>query len=606
MNEKKFFGKLKSLFGSVSVEEKVSGKMIVLLLVILLSFLMIVICVMNLIRSFSLDKTQKQEIGNVTETTVTEPDVTVTTEPVTEAEVTTVSEYVLNTTLINQSEYELLIEAEDAKGSESLAVSDARTGFSGGGYLTGFDVQSGNSMEFIYDIPAEQHYDISVCFASDAVVKNEICLNGEQLFDFECTEETVGRFVVKTYYGVFLEKGNAVITVKELDGGFDLDYIRIKNNQSIYSSHTDILPDLINPYAIDEAKELMKYLADNYGERIITGQYVSDARDIEINKIYENTSNYPAIRFGDMSMYSINSDEKISPEYDEVSAAIKWAEKGGIVGYMWHWKAPVYENEFYTEKTRFDLSLAVTDTDVALMTADEIQALYQEGLLTAETVNILYDIDAVSAQLKRLRDNNIPVLWRPLHEASGDWFWWGNAGPEAYKWLWNVLYRRQTEYHNLDNLIWIWSAQGSEYFVGNSMFDIAAVDLYGENTDNASYYKQYQWLYSLTGGQKLIALSECGILPDMELTFRDRAVWSFFGLWYGDYILDKNGELSEKYNSRESLLKMYNSNRTITLDKYRNKSVLYEEAPVTTVAENQAEPLVTDTAPPDNNEDISE
>jgi hypothetical protein len=70
--------------------------------------------------------------------------------------------------------------------------------------------------------------------------------------------------------------------------------------------------------------------------------------------------------------------------------------------------------------------------------------------------------------------------------------------------------------------------------------------------------------------------------------------------------LDKNGELSEKYNSRESLLKMYNSNRTITLDKYRNKSVLYEEAPVTTVAENQAEPLVTDTAPPDNNEDISE
>ena len=119
--------------------------------------------------------------------------------------------------------------------------------------------------------------------------------------------------------------------------------------------------------------------------------------------------------------------------------------------------------------------------------------------------------------------------------------------------------------------------------MGNAAFDIASVDLYSDNTDNTSYYKQYQWIYSLTGGQKLIALSECGTLPDMELTFRDSAVWSFFGLWYGDYILDKNGDLSEKYNTREDLIRMYNSNRTITLDKYKNKSVFKEETPVTTV-----------------------
>ena len=94
----------------------------------------------------------------------------------------------------------------------------------------------------------------------------------------------------------------------------------------------------------------------------------------------------------------------------------------------------------------------------------------------------------------------------------------------------------------------------------------------------------------------------------MELTFRDRAVWSFFGLWYGDYILDKNGNLSEKYNTRESFLKMYNSNRTITLEKYKNKSVLKEEKPVTTAAALTQPPVVTpdittETIPPEETDE---
>jgi len=577
LNEKKTDGKLKNIFSSVSAEEKVSGKMTALLAAMFVSFMLIIVCVLNLVHSLSTDKK--------TADTDIKPDVTVT-EPQQE-EVTaeqpkaTVTEYIIKVEQINPSEYEQIAEAEDMDGSWSLTEADYRPGYSGSGYLTDFSPETGNSLSFEFDVPASQHYDISVCFASDEVVRNEIMYNGETLFDFECTQETTGRFVLKTYYGVYFEAGRVVLNVHELQAGIDLDYIKICSNKSIYSSKTDIEPALVNSDASAEAKTLMKYLTDNFGKRILTGQYVSDVKNVEINKIYENTSNYPAVRFGDMSAYSVNSSAPLKPEEDDVSAAIKWAENGGIVGYIWHWRAPLYENEFYSEKTDFDLSMAVTDFDIALMPVEKIEELHQDGMINAETVLLIHDIDNVSKQLVRLKDKNIPVLWRPLHEASGDWFWWGDSGPECYKWLWDLLYRRQTEYHKLNNLIWIWSAQGSEYFVGNSAFDIASVDLYSDNTDNTSYYKQYQWLYSLTGGQKLIALSECGTLPDMELTFRDRAVWSFFGLWYGDYILDKNGNLSEKYNTRESLVKMYNSNRTITLEKYKNKSVLKEEAPVT-------------------------
>ncbi|MBR3024291.1 MAG: glycoside hydrolase [Oscillospiraceae bacterium] len=594
---------IKTIFASVTAEKKVSGKLVVLLVAMFAAFIFAAVCVLNFLQN-SVDRKTVDEDSS-SDSSVTEPAETMVTEEPRE----TVSEYVLNAETINQTAFEQLIEAEDTEGNWCLTEADYRPGYSGDGYLTDFNVDEGNSLFFRFSIPTAQHYDISICFASDEVVRNEVCLNGEQLFEFECTEETVGRFVIKTYYGVFFEPGETTLTVHEIEGGIDLDYLCIRNNQSIYSSRTDISPSLVNSNASAEAKELMKYLTDNFGKRIITGQYVSDWRNIELEKIYENTLNYPAIRFGDMSQYSVNAAEPVPAEEDDVSAALKWAEKGGIVGYIWHWKAPLYENEFYSEKTDFDLTNAVTDMDVAMLSPQKIDELYQEGTLTAETVLLIHDIDNVSAQLARLKEKHVPVLWRPLHEASGDWFWWGSSGADSYKWLWNLLYKRQTEYHKLNNLIWIWSAQGTDYFVGNAAFDIASVDLYSDNTDNTSYYKQYQWIYSLTGGQKLIALSECGTLPDMELTFRDRAVWSFFGLWYGDYILDKNGDLSEKYNTREDLIRMYNSNRTITLDKYKNKSVFKEEPPVstapvtTTPAASSTVTETVTTAPEEEDED---
>ncbi len=566
MKENKLINRVKKIFEKVSAEEKISGKMIALLVIILVSFLAIVICLITLMQK------GKSDSQGIPDLTATVQQTTSYTETDSKKE-TGVSEYVINDANINPSAYEKLIEAETLDRPENLNVDSTRPGFSGEGFVWGFTAEDAKVLQFVFDVPTSQHYDISICFASDNVVRNEIYMNNELLFDFSCKPDSTGRFVIKTYYGVFMEKGKNTFTVHQVDGGFDLDYIKVQNNQSIYAAKTDIEPNLINASATDATKELMKYLTDNFGKKVITGQYVSDSQNTEIQKIFENTAKYPAIRFGDLRGYSTNLPEsEKNKNTDEIEAAVKWAEDGGIVGYVWHWYSPMYEPEIYSEKTKFDLGYAVTVNDVAVMNDEDLEHYRSVGAITNECYCLIKDIDAVSLQLQKLNEKNIPVLWRPLHEASGDWFWWGKSGPDAYKWLWTVMYRRMTEYHHLNNLIWVWSAQGTDYFVGNNLFDIAAVDLYDSNADNTSYYKQYQWLYSLTEGQKLIALSECGTLPDMELTFRDRAVWSFFGLWYGDYILDKNGELSEKYNTRESLMIMYNSNRSITLDKYKKRN----------------------------------
>jgi mannan endo-1,4-beta-mannosidase len=54
--------------------------------------------------------------------------------------------------------------------------------------------------------------------------------------------------------------------------------------------------------------------------------------------------------------------------------------------------------------------------------------------------------------------------------------------------------------------------------------------------------------------------------------FRDKAMWSFFGLWYGDYIMNSNGNFSSVYNSEENIKKTYNSEGTINLYKYVNRN----------------------------------
>lgn len=36
----------------------------------------------------------------------------------------------------------------------------------------------------------------------------------------------------------------------------------------------------------------------------------------------------------------------------------------------------------------------------------------------------------------------VPVLWRPLHEAGGKWFWWGSHGASVTIKLYDIMFNR--------------------------------------------------------------------------------------------------------------------------------------------------------------------
>lgn len=486
------------------------------------------------------------------------------TEPVTTEPVESYPEYPITYPEIEQQDTGDLYEAENFV-AEGLNVASDRSNFSGDGYVTGFSAENVNSLGFDINVPSNQHYDLSFCIASDELVDCTVFLNESEISRFKTTSD--GAFTIITLYGVFLVKGESEIRLCAENGNIDLDYLKLSNNTTLSEISYDANGELANANAAESAKELMGFLSENYGKYIITGQYVSDNADSELDLVYRTTGKYPVIRFSAME----NSGDSFDDGYKTVDAAAEWYRKGGIVGLMWHWESPGKTPSVYAKDTDFRLSDAVTDIDIANLSQEEIRGLYGEGKISEQCYGLILDIDNMSGQLLSLKNKGIPVLWRPLHEASGDWFWWGASGTDAYKWLWELMYARMTEYFGLDNLIWIWNGQSADTLVDKNTFDIAAVDIYiGSDKEYGSRYEQFAALQKLVGSDKLIALSECSSVPDIDVSFRDNAVWSFFGLWYGEYLEDENGGYSEKYMSKDSFIRAYNSSGALTLDEYIN------------------------------------
>ena len=354
---------------------------------------------------------------------------------------------------------------------------------------------------------------------------------------------------------VWLGAGTHEISVTKYWGWIRADSLWLEQSQSLPEDLYDVQPTLCDPNASDNAKRLMTYLCDSYGKYIISGQYCDEGMyGAENATIWRNCDGeYPAILGLDLIEYSPSRQAHGSTS-NAVEKAIDYWEKGGIVTFCWHWNAPekyltgIWYSGFYKEYTDIDLAAIMEGRD-------------QEGYEL-----LLSDIDAIAAQLKRLDEAGVPVLWRPLHEASGGWFWWGSAGSEAYISLYRLLYDRLVNVHGLHNLIWVWNGQAADWYPGDEYVDIIGEDIYpGERvyTSQAARFIQATQ-YSRT--RKLIVLSENGCLPDPDLAFRDGILWGYTGTWSGSFVVKNKAynTLSEQYTDKDMLRKFYLDERVIT------------------------------------------
>ena len=121
----------------------------------------------------------------------------------------------------------------------------------------------------------------------------------------------------------------------------------------------------------------------------------------------------------------------------------------------------------------------------------------------------------------------IPVLFRPFHELTGNWFWWtkNTCTPEEFKKLWRYTIDYLRDKRKVHNLIYVYNTAGNfntkeqflERYPGDEYVDIVSFDDYqtGDPSRDSSFVKGLSLKLSLLNSiaselKKIPALSETG------------------------------------------------------------------------------------------------
>lgn len=439
-------------------------------------------------------------------------------------------------------------EAEDAELAGNVKASAE------GGYVAGFE-NNGDSCSFTVDISTEGFYDLNFVSAAEGGYKENYVTVDNDCIGTIAVEST--DFSDAVIARVYLTQGAHNIAVSKYWGWIKLDKLVVQTAVPIDESIYQVSADLINRNATEEAKRLMHYLVDIYGKNVLSGQYCDQGQfGKEMTVINKATDKFPAVLGLDFIEYTpsrvANGSVGKATDY-----AIKFWENGGIVTFCWHWNAPEkyltaeWYKGFNTEATNIDLTKIMNGED-------------KEGYDL-----LMKDIDAIAQQLLLLQEAKVPVLWRPLHEAAGGWFWWGASGPDVYKKLYILLYDKLTNDYGLNNLIWLWNGQDKDWYPGDAYVDIIGEDIYPGEKVYGSQINKYLDAVNYTTNKKMIVLSENGCVPDPDLLVRDGAMWGFFCTWGGEFVAKDSSiyALSEQYTEAFMLKKAYDSELVITLDE---------------------------------------
>lgn len=456
------------------------------------------------------------------------------------------------------ADFSLTVEAESGKLEGNAKANDFPDA-SGGAYVNGVNVE-GDALTMTADIEYSGFYDMNFLTMGSEGRVNNVLVDGMKVGDI--TTNSPAEFGDTLLSYIYLDKGTHEITITPSWGYVDIDCLILTAAATPITEDTyKVEPTLVNPNADENTKRLYKFLCDIYGKYSLAGQYADEGRaSSEYEKITAKTGKTFAVLGLDMGNYSLGSKAH-GAESKTVEYAYDWYKNaGGIVQLCWHWTTPEdyavnagdqpWYSSFYKEGSKLDLDKIMNGED---------DAAYQL---------LMDDIDNMANELVRLRDAGVPVLWRPLHEAAGGWFWWGNCEPESYKKLWNVMYDKMTNEHNLTNLIWVWNGQDPAWYPGDETVDINGWDIYAGNHVDSSQSGRFDDMATNYGTKtKLIALTENGCVMDPDKVFNDNARWLFWGTWSDPFTMKLGVVINDEYTTVELLTKAYNHERVLTLDE---------------------------------------
>lgn len=237
--------------------------------------------------------------------------------------------------------------------------------------------------------------------------------------------------------------------------------------------------DPANPNSNEDVKQILKYfhsLKNRTDHKLISGQFMGYSQGVggypKIEKIYTNTGKYVGLVGSD---YSTQPNDYSYLEYKYTNAGLIKAWKGGsLVTLTLHLPNPTGG----ALKTPINLNKVLDPTNDPTTYARWFQ-----------------ELDLIAEGLSQLQDSGVVVLFRPLHEMNGGWFWWGGPDTNKFKILWKQVFDYFTNTKKLNNLIWVFAPNSqnpsntttpapSKFYPGDEYVDLTGLDAYTSNITN--------------------------------------------------------------------------------------------------------------------------
>ena len=389
-------------------------------------------------------------------------------------------------------------------------------------------------------------------------------IGGEKVVNCK-VNETSTSFRLNQYNEVevglfFMQKGTNTLTITPSWTWYDIDYVRIQPDDGTLAFN--LSPTPVDAEATDAARLMYHFLLQHFGTKSISGIMTGDmttangnvTQHADVKAVYQASGKYPAlVGFDFMNATGKSASSNWMRDYtiSSVALAKDTYRRGGFPAFTWHWRDPSRSTDaFYTDQT----SMRITNAMNSDGTWNTSSTLYK---------NIIADIDVVADYFLELQAEGMACIFRPLHEASGGWFWWGREGATPFRQLYRLVYDEMVRVKGVHNVIWVGNADpnDSEWNPGDELFDVVSADIYNPDFDYSSNAPTFYNLQKLTQGKKIIALSENGPIPDIQKEVDEEAVWSWWMPWYQTW----NGGFVNK-TSNEEWRKCMNDPRVVTLD----------------------------------------
>ncbi|ANI90263.1 beta-mannosidase [Arachidicoccus ginsenosidimutans] len=197
-------------------------------------------------------------------------------------------------------------------------------------------------------------------------------------------------------------------------------------------------------------------------------KYQKDSSDVK-----SITGDYPGLFGCDLSGLESDHDKDIDGNpFSLVKSCVEWAyAKGGVITFSWHSPSPLGNG-----KTAWDTTHGTV-----------------ESILPGGINHVLYQtwLDKVAAFLNSLKGAHgeaIPILYRPFHEFSGNWFWWcaNTCSTADFKKLWRYQIHYLRDIKHLHNLLIVYNPSDNfkdangflERYPGDDVVDVLSLDSY--------------------------------------------------------------------------------------------------------------------------------